>query len=70
MTEWKARGLHRAKHVRVYLWRDEEGAQGDADAIVEMRPKIYAELHDGWPGALGSLLVSGRSAKAVGHSAQ
>jgi hypothetical protein len=44
MTEWKVRGLHRAKHVRVYLWRDEEGDQEDADAIVEVRPSIHAEL--------------------------
>ncbi|MFF4760861.1 hypothetical protein [Streptomyces sp. NPDC001292] len=44
MTEWKACGLHRAKHVRVYLWRDEEGDREDADAIVEVRPSIHAEL--------------------------
>ncbi|MFD7408880.1 hypothetical protein ACFV7R_41000 [Streptomyces sp. NPDC059866] len=44
MTEWKVRGLHRAKHVRVYLWRDEEGDQEDAEAIVEVRPSIHAEL--------------------------
>ncbi|MEU7379884.1 MULTISPECIES: hypothetical protein [unclassified Streptomyces] len=47
MTEWKVRGLHRAKHVRVYLWRDEEGEQEDADAIVEVRPSIHAELPAG-----------------------
>ncbi|MEV5079077.1 hypothetical protein ACIQFZ_12125 [Streptomyces sp. NPDC093064] len=47
MTEWKVRGLHRAKHVRVYLWRDEEGDQEDADAIVEVRPSIHAELPAG-----------------------
>lgn len=40
MSEWKARGLHRAKHVRVCLWRDEEGEVEDADAIVEVRPNI------------------------------
>ena len=44
MTEWKVCGLHRAKHVRVYLWRDEEGDREDADAIVEVRPSIHAEL--------------------------
>ncbi|MFF4825241.1 hypothetical protein [Streptomyces sp. NPDC001312] len=47
MTEWKVCGLHRAKHVRVYLWRDEEGDQEDADAIVEVRPSIHAELPAG-----------------------
>ncbi|MEU1409767.1 hypothetical protein ABZ471_47605 [Streptomyces sp. NPDC005728] len=44
MTEWKARGLHRAKHVRIFLWRDEEGDHEDADAIVEVRPSIHTEL--------------------------
>ncbi|MFF4760543.1 hypothetical protein [Streptomyces sp. NPDC001292] len=42
MTEWKMRGFPRAKHVRVFLWRDEEGDETDADIIVEVRPDIHA----------------------------
>ncbi|MGX4695444.1 hypothetical protein [Streptomyces sp. JNUCC 63] len=42
MTEWKMFGLSRAKHVRVFLWRDEEGDREDADIIVEVRPKMHA----------------------------
>ncbi|MFJ8358145.1 hypothetical protein [Streptomyces sp. NPDC093984] len=44
MTEWQALGLPRARHVRVFLWRDEEGDEADADIIVEVRPSIHAEL--------------------------
>ncbi|WP_406358490.1 hypothetical protein OHB56_38265 [Streptomyces sp. NBC_01635] len=43
MSEWKMRGLPQARHVRVLLWRDEEGDMADADIIVEVRPKIHAE---------------------------
>ncbi|MET9879831.1 hypothetical protein ABZZ36_35240 [Actinacidiphila glaucinigra] len=43
MTEWKVRGLSRARHVRVLLWREEEGDQADADIIMEVRPDIHAE---------------------------
>ncbi|UXY22693.1 hypothetical protein N8I84_31270 [Streptomyces cynarae] len=42
MTEWQALGLPRARHVRVFLWRDEEGDEADADIIVEVRPSIHA----------------------------
>ncbi|MDT0468305.1 MULTISPECIES: hypothetical protein [Streptomyces] len=41
MTEWKACGQPRAKHVRVFLWREEEGEAADADIIVEVRPDIH-----------------------------
>lgn len=41
MTEWKMLGLPRAKHVRVYLWHDEEGDEEDADIVVEVRPDIH-----------------------------
>ncbi|MGR6973565.1 hypothetical protein ACU639_28910 [Streptomyces cynarae] len=44
MTEWQALGLPRARHVRVFLWRDEEGDEADADIIVEVRPSFHAEL--------------------------
>ncbi|WP_406271179.1 hypothetical protein OH779_32160 [Actinacidiphila glaucinigra] len=43
MAEWKVRGLSGARHVRVLLWREEEGGQADADIIVEVRPDIHAE---------------------------
>jgi hypothetical protein len=47
MTEWKMLGLPRARHVRVLLWRDEEGDAADADVIVEVRPDIHGELSAG-----------------------
>ncbi|MER6108273.1 hypothetical protein [Streptomyces hirsutus] len=39
MTEWERAGLHHAMHVRVFLWHDEAGDMGEADFIVEVRPR-------------------------------
>ena len=43
MSEWKMRGLPRAKHVRISLWRGEKDDEADPDIIVEVRPRIHAE---------------------------
>jgi hypothetical protein len=66
MTEWKMLGLPRARHVRVLLWRDEEGDAADADVIVEVRPDIHVELPAGVRIALGP--ETGLSGRADGRA--